>query len=248
MIDRITTALSRRNLLIGLAACATAASAAEASSTPSENPELLALADEIPGAVANYNDARKRVREIVTEWSPQWPVPHEDLICYYGGCREYRSIDGCGIEMPLGKSGIKMMPQIGTAEHFTTQLTYHEREATRRLSLKSQRGAKGHLRAAEKNRALIDPARKFWDEIDRITKVSGIKPAQAELAETRAALKEKIDLIMRAEDWSIAGTVIKAQALQAWANVEPFYRHLNPSGPLWDDQLAASIMRHAQAA
>ncbi len=53
---------------------------------------------------------------------------------------------------------------------------------------------------------------------------------------------------MRKEDWTIAGTAIKAQALQAWGDVSSVHRIFNKEGLDWADLLAASIMRHAQTA
>lgn len=249
MIDRIATALSRRHLLMGLAASATAAaSVAEAASAPQENPELLALADELPGLAAKHLEARNRVRAIVAEWSPQWPVPSAELVRYGSDCKDYRGIDGRGLHLPEGKGMPIGMPKLGTPEYFEQQAAYHEREAARRAATKSKRNVEFHQAWAARERAQIEPSRAYWAEVERISEASGIDAAQSQLTDAREALKVKVDQIMRVDDWTIAGTVIKAEALQAWSEVAAFHRAFNKEGLDWADLLAASIMRHAQTA
>lgn len=249
MIDRIATALSRRHLLMGLAASATAAaSIAEATSAPQENPELLALADELPVVAERHSEARDRVRRIVAEWSPQWPVPSPELVSYGDGCKHYRGIEGQGLSLIDRYGNERSTPQLGTPEYFEGQAAYHQGRAEKCAATKSKRNMKFHALWAERQAAQIEPSRAYWSEVDRVTATSGIEDAQTQLRDARDALKKKVDQIMRADDWTIAGTVIKAQALQAWAEVEPFWRQMNLDGPPWADLLAASIMRHAQAA
>lgn len=245
MIDRIASALSRRNLLMGLAASATAATVADAATAPEENPELVAMADALPAVLAGYVAARENVRAIVADWSPQWPVPDQEIICYGAGCKDYRGIDGRGIKLPWGKSDLMRMPQLGTPEYFAASAANHEAEAARKASTVSKRGLKFHLAWAKRDRANIEPARVYWSEVDRLTKASGIEVAKARLATAEAALKAAVDRIMTTDDWTIAGTVIKAQALAAWAEADHVSRMLNDRGPVWADRLAASIVKHA---
>ena len=249
MIDRIATALSRRHLLMGLAASATAAaSVAEAASAPQENPELLALGDELPALAAKHLEARDRVRAIVAEWSPQWPVPSAELVRFGNECKDYRGIDGVCLHLHDVKGSMFGLIKLGTPEYFEGSAAYHEQEAARRAATKSQRRLKFHTLWAERDRAQIEPARAHWAEVERITEASGIDAAQSQLADAREALKVKVDQIMRVDDWTIAGTIIKAQALQAWSEVAAFHRAFNKEGLDWADLLAASIMRHAQTA
>lgn len=244
MIDRITAALSRRNLLMGLAASATAATVADAAAAPQENPELIAMADALPAVLAEYVAARDNVRSIVAKWSPQWPVPNENIISHVEGSKAYRDIEGRGIEVPWGRSGLKRMPNLGTPESFEASAVYHETRADKCAGTKSKRKLKFHTGWAEQARASIEPARAYWCEVGRITEASGIEAAQARLAAARDALKVAVDRIMMAEDFTITGTAIKAQALCAWATVEEFYRLFNDRGPFWADRLAASIVQH----
>ena len=247
MIDRITAALSRRNMLMGLALSATAVTMADASTSPQENPELVAMADDLPAVLAEYVAARDNVKAIAAEWSPQWPVPSEDIYRYSANSKQYRDILGRGVEMPWGKGGLKNVPQLGAPEAFEAEAIRHEAEAIRRAATKSQRGMKYNAAWAAKCRAAIEPARAYWSEVDRITALSGIESAQARKEAAGSALKAAVDQIMMADDWTIAGAVIKAQALSAWAEVEHIHRTLNDRGAHWADALAASIVKHASA-
>lgn len=247
MIDRITAALSRRNLLMGLAASATVASMADATVSPQENPELVAMADALPAVLTEFVAARDNVKAIVAEWSPQWPVPTEQIIRYGEGCKEYRTLDGWGIEIPYGVKGMKRTPWIGAPEHFAASAKHHESEVLRILAKGGKRDLKFHRAWAERDLSTIEPARAFWSEVDRITNASGIKAAQDRHRDAFAALKTAVDRIMIADDWTIAGTIIKAQALSAWAEVDEFSRTFNDRGPAWADLLAASIVKQAGA-
>ncbi len=218
---------------------------AEASAAPNENPELVAMADALPAVLAEYVAARDNVKAIVAEWSPKWPVPSADIIRFAEGCKEYRGIDGSGLEMALYPTRIKMMPRLGTAEYFEVSAAHHGSEAKRCAAFKRERRMLSNLRAAEQERALIKPARIYWSEVDRITAASGIEAAQARAGAAQDALKAAVDRIMRADDRTITGAVIKAPALHAWTEVELFYRTLNDRGPAWAEQLAAPIVKHA---
>lgn len=245
MLDRISTALSRRNLLLGLAASATAATVADAAVAPQENPELLAMADALPAVVAEYVAARENVRAIVAEWSPQWPVPGEEIIRHGDGCKDYRGLDGRGIALPYFNSGITRMPQIGTPEHFAASADYHAIQADRILAKGGKRNLKFHRGWAERERAAIDPARAFWAEIDRITAASGIEAAQSREVEAAKGLVQSVERIMAADEWTIAGAVIKAQALGAWAELDRHIRLLSMRDSDWAQSLATSILKHA---
>lgn len=246
MLDRISAALSRRNLLIGLAASATAAAAvSEAAAAPQENPELVALADALPPVLAEYVAAREAVRAIVAKWSPQWPVPGEEIIRYGNDCKDYRGLDGVGIELPWGKGGLKRMPQVGTPESFAADAARCEKEAARCAALPSKRGLKFATFHATQSRAAIEPARAFWAEVDRIKAASGIEAAQAREEAAAKALVQAVDQIMAADDWTISGAVIKAQALGAWGELDRPVRLLTMREADWAQSLAASILKHA---
>jgi len=240
--------LSRRSLLAGLATAATAASGAAASAYQAENPELLALADQLPELAEEHAAASGAVRRIVAEWSPHWPTPDPEIVRYSQGSKTHRGIDGRGIATAWSRSGTTDVKQLGTPEVFAASAASHRSEAARKAKTKSQRGMKFHLHHAEEDEALIEPARAYWSEVDRITEASGIEEAKERLTAAREALERHIDAIMAAEDRTIAGAAIKAEAIEEWGKIDLFYRMLNPKGPDWAEALAQSIMRHARAA
>lgn len=248
MLDTITGALSRRRMLMGLALSATAATVADASTGPQENPDLLALADAFPVVLAEYVAARDRKKSIIAEWSHRLPVPDQEIICYGNGCREYRGLDGRMIKVPRFKPGILWEVSIGTPEHFEASAAQHEKEAARCAAFKSQRKVKSNLLWAERERERIEPARAFLSEYDGIIAASGIETANARATKALDALKSAVDQIMVADDRTITGAVIKAQALNAWAEADDWNRHFNLRGPAWADLMAASIMKHAATA
>ena len=195
MLNTITTALSRRNVLLGLAASATAATstgAKNAPAAPQENPALIALADDLPGIVSEYVAARDEVDRIVAEWSPRWPVPAEEIVSYGQGCKAHEGIDGRGIQT-LWARDIYRVKSLGTPEYFAKSAESHEAAAQRKVKTKSQRGMKSELLWVEKERAAIEPARAYWSEVDRITKESGIEAATAKREAALKRLRQQVE-------------------------------------------------------
>lgn len=237
---------SRRAMLLGLAGVATAAatgSTATGKAAPQESAELLALADKLPRHLGVYLDARKQVAAIVREWGPQWPTPAPEIIWYGSGSKYHEDILGRGIETPWGKGGLKRVQNIGTPEGFKAEYRAHKREAERKSKLKSQRGMKSELHRAEWAKARIEPARAYWSEIERVTAASGIEPAVAAREVSRKSLQSLVSEIVTFEERSITGLIIKAQAMQSWGQVEPFFRGFNPEANQWADAFAATVMR-----
>lgn len=250
MIDRISAALSRRRVLVGLgAACAAATVAPDAGvASAIENPELIALGDALPSAVKTYIEADTKVAQIVKEWSPQWPEPAPEIIDYRDGSKTYRGIDGIGIELPWGKGGMARVPELGTPESFKSAAEHHQIRANRKAATKSQRGLKFHEVWVKRSNDAIAPARAYWMEAERITAASGIDSAQKAKKEARDALRAIVGAIMATEETTIAGVIIKAQALTAWGHVEILYQALNMQGQEWAESLAGAIMRQSGAA
>lgn len=93
MIERFASALSRRGLLLGLAASATAAASASPAAVPAENATLIAMADELPALLAAHLDARAKVARIVASWSPHWPEPSPEIFSFDLGSKPHATID-----------------------------------------------------------------------------------------------------------------------------------------------------------
>ncbi len=110
--------LSRRRLLVGLAAASAGATlawgAAFATSTlppaplapVSENPELVRLGDAFPALVAEFFDAAEKRQAIIKKWWSRWPLA-PDVLTYEDACnnanRWERSFTGDAI-MPDGST------------------------------------------------------------------------------------------------------------------------------------------------
>ncbi|MEL7178510.1 MAG: hypothetical protein AAFN63_01650 [Pseudomonadota bacterium] len=248
-IQSTNTAVSRRNLLLGIAAASTAVAATPAAAASDEIPELIQMADALPGLAKAYTDACEEVEWIIAEWQPQVPTPDFDLVRYGGTTRRYQTIDGRGIPVALYRNpDIKDVPSLGTAETFEASFQERMREAERKAKTPSQRGMQRALEYAENERARIEPARAYWTEFDRVKAASGIEAAQAKAKAAREALHTAVADIMAVEERTMAGVVIKAQALAEWSKVDLAFKAFNADAPKWSDQMSASIIRQAGGA
>ena len=240
--------LSRRSIMLGLAAAATAATVATVETpAPAESPALLALADALPATLKAYLVARDDIARIVAHYSPQWPVPSPDIIRYGMGCKPHCSIDGLPIKSAAVGRGIESYHDIGTPDVFAASAERYQVDAVRLSAKPGKRGLKHALFWADKEKALIEPARVYWDQVARMTKASGIEGAKARLNATRIDLHKLVHNIMTTEEATLSGVVIKAQALTAWVKVELFYQAVNPHAQAWACSLAQSIMRQGGA-
>lgn len=248
MLNVIQT--TRRRMLLGLAAASTAAATganAEGRTTAQEDPELVAMGDRLGDALSDYKLATERVRTIADTWGPEWPVPDPAIYRYGEDCKTHCDILGRGVKMPWGNGGIQRVHDLGTPEHFEKSAARYWKEYERCMGFKTQRGAKGAKAWAEHDQAAIKPARAYWSEVERITKVSGIEAAQE--AETAAmnSLKELVGQIILYREKTITGLIIKAQALQTWAQVELFFQKFNPEAAIWSEAMSETVLRQTSA-
>ncbi len=240
---------ARRRMLLGLAAASTAAATgagAEGQSAETEAPELIAMGDQLGDVLAAYKTAAHHVTQIGDQWGPLWPTPADEIVSYVGGSNMHRDIHGRGIKMAW-KNG-KDVVYVDTPEAFQQSAERHWAMYEHKMQTKSQRGAAPQKAWAEKNTAAIRPARAYWSEVERIIQASGIEPAQKEKEEAREALGKLVDRILLFREQSITGLIIKAQALQAWGEVDRFFRIVNPDGPAWTDAMAETILRQTKFA
>jgi len=77
----------------------------------------------------------------------------------------------------------------------------------------------------------------------RTLKVSGYKAADERMHAARKALGGLVDAVMSQPETTMAGVMVKAQAMAAWGKLPPFWTMLE--GHKWGVALAASIMRVA---
>ncbi len=242
---------NRRKMLMGLASAATAAATgvtASGSVAPQDDAGLIELADGLDGTLQAHQDACATVTSIVEQWGPKWPVPDPEIVRYGNACERHADIQGYGVQTEWGKSGLMRVQSLGTPEYFTSSAASHRLEYERKAATKSGRGAKLHQRWAESDTANIAPSKAYWSEVERITKASGIKAAQQRVRVTRDELRDLVGAILTYRERTIAGLVIKAEAMQAWGNVETFHVALNLEAPKWSEEVAATIVRQAGAA
>lgn len=241
----MTLITNRRSMLLGLVTATTAAvtgNTASGAPTTNEAPELLALADQLEGTLQAHMKAKEEVARIVSIWGPQWPKPDSRIIRYGADCKTHRDIEGRGIETEWGP-GIMRVQDLGTPEHFEKSAAHYRDVFERKMKTKSQRGAKGARKCAERDAALIEPARAYWTEVDRIEKASGIKEALETVSSTRDALKKLVGDILMFHERTITGLIIKAQAMQAWSNVDRFDQSFNIDAVKWADAMSETILR-----
>ncbi|WP_300546546.1 hypothetical protein [Roseovarius sp.] len=236
---------TRRQMLLGLAAASTAAATGTANANAvhtAENSELIQMGDQINVKLQKYLAARDQQRAIIKEWSPQWPTPDEEIISFGQHSKMYRGIDGTALEFTRS-FGVTSTVELGTPEFFRGSYEYHKAEYERKRATKSQRGAKSEKRWMERNWAAIAPSEAYWKEVKRITEVSGIEGATKAKTEAMDALGELVGNIILCREKTVAGLVIKAQALQAWSQVEKFHQMVNPNAADWAAEMAATIVR-----
>jgi hypothetical protein len=237
-------------MLLGLAAAATTATAAKgagASAAPKECPGLLALADRLDGVSAAHTEAVQRVGVIVAAWGPQWPVPDMRIVRHDNGCKPHRDIQGWGIRTEWGGGGrmasVKEHHNLGTPEYFEASSSKYYREYERQNKLASKRGAKSSKAWADKDAALIAPARAYWSEVERVTAASGIEAAQQAETEARDALRQLVGEIVTYDERTITGLVIKAQAMTAWGEVGAAHRAFHVDAMKWSDAMTKTIIK-----
>lgn len=238
--------LSRRTILAGLATAAAAATSAKASG-PQESAELIDLSNALPGHVEAYQAAAKKVADIAETWGPQWPTPCEEIIRFTNSENQHTDILGVPVKVKRHPGGFGQIVEIGSPEDFARSAESNEAEYQRRMGFKSQRGAKFSKQRAERDRAAIPLSEAYWSEVERIKEASGVDTAKEAQAAARDELQALVDQIMKTPETTIAGVVIKAQALEAWSSVDKFWRTFNLQGVDWAESLAASIIRQSQA-
>lgn len=242
---------TRRRMLLGLAAASTAAAtvaSAEGHTAEAEAPELLSMGDALSDALTAYKDAAARVNRIAEEWGPQWPVPDESIYSHGEGCQPHRDILGNGIHMPWGRNGVTRVHHLGKPEYFEQAAASEWAKYERKMQTKSQRGAAHHRFWAEKDTAAIQPAQEYWSEVARLTEASGIEEAKKAETDARNALQDLVNRIVLFQEMSITGLIIKAQAMQAWSEVDTCWRLFNPHSYEWADAMAETIMRQTKFA
>jgi hypothetical protein len=241
-----TPAMNRRSLLLGLAAASTAAAtgAAVAATVPSENPELIRLGNALPGLVAEYKAARAERSSIVAAWSTRWPRVPDELL--NGGCAGpdvERDMTGEAILHPH-KWGGNRARGIRTAEELQCCHDFLKDRVRRARTARTRERAAEHLAEYP---PLLAIAHRYEARCKRVRDVSGYTRAHQRRQAAERALTETIRDIMATEETSMAGVVIKAQAMAATTEL-PAWASIIDGGLTWGPKLADAVLRIADSA
>jgi hypothetical protein len=130
-----------------------------------------------------------------------------------------------------------------TANDLRWELADHENLLAGKRVRSKERRARAHKQAKEIRR-LIPIAKRYQAECARIRDASGISAAYKRETAAGKALTTHVDAIMSQQETSMAGVMIKAQALAAWSNV-PYCGLFSFEVREWGPKFGASIIRLA---
>lgn len=246
---------SRRRLLFGLAAASTAVTVTGATAlaaVPAEDPELLRIAAELPGLVQAYHDAAANAARLRREGFRRWPTTPDALFKRTNGGAIRFVTSGVDAMEKTFADGARFHPG---EEH--PRAVYARWEATgpyerAKAALASPWMARnGKLygvsrsdwaRLAEEARPLAEVAETYYDECDRIRDEVGWSRAWPIVNDRARDLATAISAIMKIEARTMEGAIIKAQALDAWADVDWWATRIADE-PAWARSFARDILR-----
>ena len=237
-----TPAFNRRRLLLGLASASASGAAIVAAgvtvgavtadtahgATVAENPSLLTLGDQLPDAEAEMVAANAALRDVLRRWWGKWPIAPDAIV------KPYR--DDCDLD--------KARP-LFSSQQLAWDLNSVERTMKRRRPKHSL--TVEQLMDLEAKRAMLSDqlaqAREYEAAKAQTLEASGYEAARDRQSAAREALLSIVSRIMAEPETSMAGVVVKAEALTAWANAP--YHAFEVKGWAWPQQLAASLLRIA---
>lgn len=236
-------ALSRRRLLSGLAISATAAATGALpghASPVAENPALITLGDQLPALASEHVAAKASYDQLRSAARKVWPRASEEITYWGSQCVPENFIDGSGY-----KEGRKLLTEAAIDD----EVTHARKEAQRLLGLGgSIRAGKAHRKNdwADRMGARRPAVKAYWAETARLHAEFDFENVNRCYRETQEALRQHVSEIMMCREETLAGVVIKAQALAAWSHTDRFRKAFNELAPGWSDAIAASIMRQAE--
>ncbi|TIQ35970.1 MAG: hypothetical protein E5X48_11130 [Mesorhizobium sp.] len=237
--------INRRRLLLGLAAASTAAAgigAVEiAKASPAENPALIKLGNQTPVFEKAYIEACAHEDRVVETWAHKWPTAPATLTAS-------RSTSS---EVERDFFGVSHGRYIFTSRDFKWRL----KRATSALKSRAKGRALHSYSTREEWQAefneasrLLAVAEKYEAKIERIEQASGYTDAWKARHVAVEALAKHITAVMKEPDMTMAGLLIKAEAMAAWGRVRgmdgrvaAFIENGN-----WPAHIAEAILRHAK--
>jgi hypothetical protein len=248
-------AVTRRRMLLGLAAASTAAATAgiptpAESAEASENSELIRLGDDLPKYIATFEAARIERRKIIAEWEPKWPMAPDiitEIPAFSSPFHCEKEVDMFG--RPITRPGEKHTRLISRAWHCESAVK------TARRALRSKKMAQTGLvrgMSYEQWEDILNEAvavKAAHDEytcaIEEFYFLSGYKTANAVFGDAADRLVAHVNAILRQQEYSMAGVLVKAQAISLQADPDLSWRALVAEGgglASWGAELAASII------
>ncbi|MDX0911941.1 hypothetical protein GOL41_17395 [Sinorhizobium medicae] len=248
---QMESAVTRRKLLLGLASASAAAIAAPGAAEPAvlENPELIRLGDLLHTVASDYKAASEARENIAREWGARWPLAPETLL-YRRSWDRYAhecTIDG----NPLVRNGEKDPFCVMSVEHIVSEIKHAER-LLRGKTFDRQKKVRGFTRddwekALEEDYERVSAAREYEAECTRVRSQSGIEQAKARHDEARAAFTAVVKQILAEPEYSMAGVVIKAQAISVASSADAWMLFSTFESEDWGTCLARSVLHYAEA-
>jgi hypothetical protein len=279
MLD-LLSGLTRRRLLIGLAAASTAAAApaavaGAAVATPTENPELIRLGDLLDGVAAEVDAARAHKQTVINHWWKSWPKAPDAICDGYVQTTGYHAAEKGLTGTVIRADGSPVPPHRNTntaaewlayvdekrtnpAVHCPRYVQTAKDFAWRReqcLKALRRKRSKHPLPPLEVARLELEAglygdkealAADYEAACKRVLAASGYREAIARDKAAYDALATLVGAIIEQPAETMAGIIIKAQALTAW-NAEPT-RMLHVEGWGWPGAFAAEVLRIADMA
>ena len=263
--------LDRRRLLIGLAAASTAAAApVVAGAVPVlESPQLLRLADLLPGVLAERQAARDHKQAVINDWWWEWPLAPA-AICdghAYGYNRDCEHgltgspILASGEAVPTEKRDYSWEAiqerKANPDAHYSRLvlsakfLTSKRDDCLRAIRRKRPKHQLSGAEIAELETLAADYSEKaalaavYETERERVRAASGYGEAVARCEAAFDAMSKLIGEIVATPATTMAGVIIKAQALAAW-EADP-QAISNISSWSWPGAFASEVLAIASA-
>lgn len=259
--------LNRRRLLMGLAAASAAAGVvaiqtgpAEGSpAIPAENANLIRLGDLLPDAERSMLDTETAYWAIARKWESRWPLAPDALdVGYFDQRREEKGLRGIAI-LPDGSVDRASYSEHRANPRLPRPRSIHKSDELREDIARIDRAAKrsrpkhpltvAELMEMEAERAMLCDklalALEYEAACDRVRKASGIVEARARKEAAHKALGVLVGQIMGEASVTMAGVIIKSQALSAWGKAP--YHQFHIEGMSWPQDLAAEILAIASA-
>lgn len=243
---------NRRSLLRGLAAASIAAGGASVAAAspvvplPVENEELIRLGNDLPAIIAAFTATRASLKAITDKWSPRWPVaPDEILMSRYSYGMMERSLTGHAIERELDGKKVTygLLTTKDLERHMNLARGILKGKTVDSRKIRGKTRSDWELELAEDTKS-YSIAERYEKECQRIRDASGYDAADAAFRQATKDLAAIISSIMAQQDYTMAGIVIKAQAL-SMTNSNALFFETCFEGKDWASEFSASVLRIA---